>query len=86
MCSHRGMKPQWNLEHPKDSPSWNLPAFSGSRMMPGMGVRLAGRLVGSRTSLGTLGTMGQSRDRGCRTTTGCTGRQSPQEDDLDLGV
>lgn len=66
MCSHKGTKPQWLLEqktmlHPKDSPPWHPPAFSGSRAMPGMGVRLAGQLVGSRISLGTLGTTGQSK-------------------------
>lgn len=75
-----GMKPQWHLEHqktmlhPNNSPPWHPPAFSGSRAMPGMGVRLAGWLVGSRTSLGTLGTTGQSRDHDCGTTTACTGR------------
>lgn len=80
MCSHRGIIPQWHLEyqktmlHPKDSPPWHPPVLSGSRTMPGMVVWLAGRLVGSRTSLGTLGTTGQSRDRDCGTTTVCTGR------------
>lgn len=72
--------------HPKDSPPWHPPAFSGSRAMPGMGVRLAGRLVGSRTSLGTVGTAGQSGDCDCETTIGCTRRRKPQENVSDMEV
>lgn len=50
-----------------------------------MGVRLAGWLVGTGTSLGTLGTAGQSGDRKCGTTTGCTGRQRSLGDVWDVG-
>lgn len=81
MCCHRGiLKSNWVpqcLEHPQNNAApqeQHPPAFSGSRAMPGMGVWLAGRLLGTGTSLGTLGTAGHSRDCQCGTTIGRTGR------------
>lgn len=95
MCCHGGiLKPEWVcwcLEHPQDDaapqgqpPPWHPPAFSGSRATPGMGVWLVGRLVGMGTSVGTLGTVGQSRGSECGTTTGCAGRQRSLGDIWDI--